>query len=58
MPVLSSFNNLLMSKQYAINEKDFNVCVLFRLGFVLSPLCLNYINTSCNLLIISTLQRS
>ena len=30
---LPTFNNLLMSKQYAINEKDFNVCMLFRLGF-------------------------
>ena len=30
---LPVFNNLLMSKKYAINEKDFNVCVLFRLGF-------------------------
>ena len=30
---LPVFNDLLMSKKYAINEKDFNVCVLFRLGF-------------------------
>lgn len=27
------FNNLLFSKQYKLSEKDFNVCVLFRLGF-------------------------
>lgn len=26
-------NDLLLSKQYKLNEKDFNVCVLFRLGF-------------------------
>ena len=30
---LPEFNYLLTSKQYKINVKDFNVCVLFRLGF-------------------------
>ena len=30
---LPEFNNLLLSKQYKLNEKDFNVCILFRLGF-------------------------
>ena len=29
---LPEFNNLLLSKQYKINNNDFNVCVLFRLG--------------------------
>ena len=29
---LPEFNNLLLSKQYQINNNDFNVCVLFRLG--------------------------
>ena len=26
-------NTLLLSKQYKLNEKDFDVCILFRLGF-------------------------
>lgn len=30
---LPVFNSLLLSKQYKLNEKDFNVCILFRLGF-------------------------
>ena len=30
---LPEFNNLLTSKQYKISVKDFNVCILFRLGF-------------------------
>lgn len=30
---LPEFNTLLISKQYKINVKDFNVCMLFRLGF-------------------------
>mgnify|MGYP002624107098 CR=1 FL=1 len=29
---LPEFNNLLLSKRYKINNNDFNVCVLFRLG--------------------------
>ena len=27
------FNSLLLSRQYKLNAKDFNVCILFRLGF-------------------------
>ena len=30
---LPEFNSLLLSKQYKLNAKDFNVCILFRLGF-------------------------
>ena len=30
---LPEFNSLLISKQYKLNEKDFDVCVLLRLGF-------------------------
>ena len=30
---LPEFNSLLISKEYKISEKDFNLCVLFRLGF-------------------------
>lgn len=30
---LPEFNNLLTSKQYKISVKDFDVCILFRLGF-------------------------
>lgn len=30
---LPEFNSLLLSKEYKINVKDFNVCMLFRLGF-------------------------
>ena len=33
LEVLPEFNNLLISKQYKISVKDFNVCMLFRLGF-------------------------
>ena len=30
---LPEFNSLLLSSQYKLNAKDFNVCILFRLGF-------------------------
>ena len=30
---LPEFNSLLLSKEYKISEKDFYICVLFRLGF-------------------------
>lgn len=30
---LPEFNSLLLSRQYKLNAKDFNVCILFRLGF-------------------------
>jgi len=30
---LPELNNLLLLKQYKLNSKDFNVCILFRLGF-------------------------
>ena len=30
---LPQLNSLLLSKQYKLNEKEFNVCILFRLGF-------------------------
>ena len=30
---LPELNNLLLLKQYQLNSKDFNVCILFRLGF-------------------------
>ena len=30
---LPVFNSMLISKQYKLNAKDFNVCILFRLGF-------------------------
>ena len=33
LEALPEFNNLLTSKQYKISVKDFNVCILFRLGF-------------------------
>ena len=33
LEALPEFNNLLISKQYKISVKDFNVCMLFRLGF-------------------------
>ena len=33
LETLPEFNNLLISKQYKINMKDFDVCMLFRLGF-------------------------
>ena len=33
LETLPEFNNLLISKQYKISVKDFNVCMLFRLGF-------------------------
>lgn len=33
LEVLPEFNNLLTSKQYKISVKDFNLCILFRLGF-------------------------
>ena len=33
LEALPEFNNLLTSKQYIISVKDFNVCILFRLGF-------------------------
>jgi len=33
LETLPEFNNLLTSKQYKISVKDFNVCMLFRLGF-------------------------
>ena len=33
LEALPVFNNLLLSKQYKINVKDFNVCMLLRLGF-------------------------
>ncbi len=33
LETLPEFNNLLLSKQYKISVKDFNVCMLFRLGF-------------------------
>ena len=30
---LPNINNLLLSKEYKLNDKDYNVCILFRLGF-------------------------
>ena len=33
LETLPAFNQLLLSKQYTINAKDFDVCMLFRLGF-------------------------
>ena len=33
LEALPEFNNLLTSKQYKISVKDFDVCILFRLGF-------------------------
>ena len=33
LETLPEFNSLLISKQYKISMKDFNVCMLFRLGF-------------------------
>ena len=33
LEALPEFNNLLLSKQYKISVKDFNVCMLFRFGF-------------------------
>lgn len=33
LEALPEFNSLLLSKEYKISEKDFNLCVLFRLGF-------------------------
>lgn len=33
LEALPEFNNQLLSKQYKISVKDFNVCMLFRLGF-------------------------
>ena len=33
LEALPEFNSLLISKQYKISVKDFNVCMLFRLGF-------------------------
>ena len=33
LEALPEFNNLLTSKHYKISVKDFNVCILFRLGF-------------------------
>ena len=33
LEALPEFNNLLLSKQYKISVRDFDVCMLFRLGF-------------------------
>ena len=33
LEALPELNNLLISKQYKLSVKDFNVCMLFRLGF-------------------------
>ena len=33
LEALPEFNNLLLSKQYKISVRDFDVCILFRLGF-------------------------
>ena len=33
LETLPEFNNLLLSKQYKISVRDFDVCMLFRLGF-------------------------
>ena len=33
LEALPEFNNLLISKQYKLSVKDFNVCMLLRLGF-------------------------
>ena len=30
---LPRLNNFLLSKEYKLSDKDFNVCILFRLGF-------------------------
>jgi len=37
--LLPELNNILVSKQYQLNRKDYNVCMLFRFGFKSKEIC-------------------